>query len=88
MGTVTVTTPGHCLPVTMKLPTMLTPARPALGEGRCPVRCHADVPRVRTSVEERVPEPVHPPVTIYTCTIHHNNEDTDMCQLVEMVNEK
>ena len=83
--TVTITTPGHCSPVTRKLPPMLTPRRAPLGEGRCPVCCHADVPWFRTSVEERrLLEPKipllskNPPVTIYTCTTQHNNEDTDM----------
>ena len=71
---VTITTPGHCSPVTRKLPPMVTPRRPFLGEGRFPVCCHADVPGVSTSVEESLLlELSCPPVTIYTCTTQHNN---------------
>ena len=72
---ITITSPYHCPPVTRKLPPMLTPRRFLLGEGRCPVRCQADVPRVRTSVEERMLScsAVFPPVTTYTCITHHDN---------------
>ena len=63
-------------PITRKLPPMLTPARAYRAEGRLPVYRQADVPGVRTSVEERrLLEPEYPPVTTYTCTTQYNSRE-------------
>ena len=40
-------------PKTRKLPSMLTPTRPALWEGRSAAGVHAEEPRVHVSVEDR-----------------------------------
>ena len=64
-----------CSPVTIKLPPMLTPRRPYLGEGRSAAGVHAEEPRVQVSVEEvysanplTIVESTPPPLTINTYT--------------------